>query len=102
MNFQLPNKQFSLKRYKIDYLGSQNNSDFFLDYSKFIFARPSSQILISIIQNKKEPVSCIIGGSKVSTKINVIANLIKNVNNIIIVGAMANNFFNFKGFEIVK
>ena len=30
---------------------SQNNSDFFLDYSKFIFARPSSQILISIIHS---------------------------------------------------
>ena len=30
---------------------SQNNIDFFLDYSKFIFARPSSQILISIIHS---------------------------------------------------
>ena len=56
----------------------------------------------SIIQDKKEPVSCIIGGSKVSTKINVITNLIKNVNNIIIVGAMANNFLIFKGFKIGK
>ena len=40
----------------------------------------------------KKPITCIIGGSKISTKINVISNLIKNVNNIIIVGAMANNF----------
>ena len=56
----------------------------------------------AIIQNKKEPISCIIGGSKVSTKINVITNLIKNVNNIIIVGAMANNFFSFKGFKVGK
>ncbi len=56
----------------------------------------------SIIQNKKEPVTCIIGGSKISTKINVITNLIKNVNNIIIVGAMANNFLTFKGFKIGK
>ena len=37
----------------------------------------------TIIENKKEPVTCIIGGSKISTKINVITNLIKNVNNII-------------------
>jgi len=56
----------------------------------------------AIIQNKKEPVTCIIGGSKISTKINVITNLIKNVNNIIIVGAMANNFLTFKGFKIGK
>ena len=56
----------------------------------------------SIIQNKKKPVTCIIGGSKISTKINVITNLIKNVNNIIIVGAMANNFLTYKGFPIGK
>ena len=55
-----------------------------------------------IIQNKKEPVTCIIGGSKISTKINVITNLIKNVNNMIIVGAMANNFLIFNGFKIGK
>ena len=56
----------------------------------------------SVIQNKKKPVTCIIGGSKISTKINVIINLIKNVNNVIIIGAMANNFLTFKGFVIGK
>ena len=56
----------------------------------------------AIIQSKKKPVTCIIGGSKISTKINVITNLIKNVNNIIIVGAMANNFLTFKGFKVGK
>ena len=55
-----------------------------------------------IIKNKKEPVTCIVGGSKISTKINLISNLVKNVNNIIIVGAMANNFFIHKGFKIGK
>ncbi len=54
----------------------------------------------TIIEGKKEPVTCIIGGSKISTKINVITNLIKKTNNIIIVGAMANNFLNYKGFKI--
>ena len=56
----------------------------------------------SVIKIKKEPVTCIIGGSKISTKINVISNLIKNVNNIIIVGAMANNFLFFKGLKVGK
>ena len=53
-----------------------------------------------IIKNKKKPVTCIIGGSKVSTKINVILNLLKSANNLVIVGAMANNFIKFKGFNI--
>ena len=55
-----------------------------------------------IIKNKKKPVTCIIGGSKVSTKINVLFNLIKNVENIIIVGAMANNFLVNQDYEVGK
>jgi phosphoglycerate kinase len=55
-----------------------------------------------IIQNKKEPVTCIIGGSKISTKIKVILSLIEKVNNLIIVGAMANNFFVYKRLKIGK
>ncbi len=55
-----------------------------------------------VIKNKKEPVTCIIGGSKISTKINVITNLIEKVNNLIIVGAMANNFFVYKNFKVGK
>jgi phosphoglycerate kinase len=55
-----------------------------------------------IIKNKKEPVTCIIGGSKISTKINVIKNLIKKVDNLIIVGAMANNFFVYKNLKVGK
>ena len=55
-----------------------------------------------VIQNKKEPVTCIIGGSKISTKINVISRLIEKVNNLIIIGAMANNFFVYKNLKIGK
>jgi phosphoglycerate kinase len=55
-----------------------------------------------VIQNKKGPVTCIIGGSKISTKINVITSLIKKVNNLIIVGAMANNFFVYKNLKVGK
>jgi len=55
-----------------------------------------------IIQNKKEPATCIIGGSKISTKINVITSLIEKVNNLIIVGAMANNFFVYKNINVGK
>ena len=56
----------------------------------------------SVVKNRKDPVTCIIGGSKVSTKIGVMSNLMKNVHNIIIVGAMANNFLAYKKYEIGK
>ena len=55
-----------------------------------------------VIKNKKEPVTCIIGGSKISTKINVITSLLEKINNLIIVGAMANNFLVYKNFKIGK
>ena len=55
-----------------------------------------------IINNKREPVTCIIGGSKISTKINVIIKLIERINNFVIVGAMANNFFIYKNFNVGK
>tara|TARA_Y100000590_G_scaffold227739_1_gene257015 strand:- start:28 stop:1206 length:1179 start_codon:yes stop_codon:yes gene_type:complete len=50
----------------------------------------------------KKPITCIIGGSKISTKINIIKNLIFKFNNIIIVGGMANNILRYKGVNIGK
>ena len=58
--------------------------------------------LKKITSDIKKPVSCIIGGSKISTKIGLIENLIKKFNNLIFVGGMANNILNFKGFNIGK
>ncbi len=55
-----------------------------------------------VIKNKKKPVTCIIGGSKITTKINVIVSLIKKIDNLIIVGAMANNFFIYNNYSIGK
>jgi len=50
----------------------------------------------------KKPVTCIIGGSKISTKIGIIKNLISKFDNIVIVGGMANNILQFKGNKIGK
>ena len=50
----------------------------------------------------KKPITCIIGGSKISTKIEIIKNLIPKFNNIIVVGGMANNILNFNGNKIGK
>jgi len=59
--------------------------------------------MINMLTNKAiKPVSCIIGGSKISTKIGVLSNLVKKMQTIIIVGAMANNFIKYKGHNIGK
>ena len=50
----------------------------------------------------KKPTTCIIGGSKISTKIGIIKNLIPIFDNIIIVGGMANNILSHKGIQIGK
>ena len=50
----------------------------------------------------KKPITCIIGGSKISTKINIIKNLIPRFDNIIIVGGMANNILKFKNYSVGK
>ena len=58
---------------------------------------------INILTNAAEkPVSCIIGGSKISTKIGILTNLVKKMQTIVIVGAMANNFIKYKGHNIGK
>ena len=58
--------------------------------------------LKKITSEIKKPITCIIGGSKVSTKINIIKNLIPKFDNIIIVGGMANNFIKYMGNNIGK
>jgi len=58
--------------------------------------------LEKITSEIKRPITCIIGGSKISTKINIIKNLIPKFDNIIIVGGMANNIIKYMGHNIGK
>ena len=58
--------------------------------------------LKKVTSDIQKPSSCIIGGSKISTKIGVIKNLIPKFDNIIIVGGMANNILVQKGNKIGK
>jgi len=58
--------------------------------------------LKKITSEIKKPITCIIGGSKISTKINIIKNLVPKFDNIIIVGGMANNILKFRGYPIGK
>jgi phosphoglycerate kinase len=58
--------------------------------------------LKKITSEIKKPVTLIIGGSKISTKIKIINNLIKKFNNIIIVGGMANTMLKHTGLKVGK
>jgi phosphoglycerate kinase len=63
-------------------------------------------LLISEIENlskafsPKHPFLFILGGAKFETKIPLIKKFLKNSDNIFIGGALANNFFQVKGYEI--
>ena len=65
-----------------------------LSYSKEI------ENLDKFLENATKPNLAIIGGSKVSTKINVLENLVEIFNSIVIGGAMANTFLLSNGFNI--
>ena len=60
------------------------------------------EALKKITSEIKKPVTLIIGGSKISTKINIINNLVKKFNNIIIVGGMANTILKHTGCKVGK
>ena len=60
------------------------------------------EALNKITKNIIKPITCIIGGSKVSTKIKILENLVTKFNNIVIVGGMANTFLKFFGLNIGK
>jgi phosphoglycerate kinase len=53
-----------------------------------------------LTDNAKKPTTCIVGGSKISTKSGILVNLIRKMQNIVIVGAMANTFLKYKGYNI--
>ena len=52
--------------------------------------------------NPQKPSTAILGGSKISSKIKLINNLIEYFDNIVIGGAMANTFLLAKGFNVGK
>ena len=76
-------------------------SNFLPSYSGLQFDLEVSA-LTKITSEIKRPITCIIGGSKISTKINIIKNLIPKFDNIIILGGMANNIIKYLGHNIGK
>ena len=56
--------------------------------------------LSNAVENAEKPLVVILGGAKVSDKINVIAKLMTKANTLLIGGAMANTFLAAKGYNI--
>jgi phosphoglycerate kinase len=59
-------------------------------------------VLGGILSNPKKPIGAIVGGSKVSTKLDLLHNLTKTMDVLIIGGAMANTFLLAKDLNVGK
>ncbi len=59
-------------------------------------------MIVKEIENPKRPFVAILGGAKISDKLNVVENLVANADSIIIGGAMAYTFLKAKGIEVGK
>ena len=60
------------------------------------------QALVRVLESPERPTAAVIGGAKVSSKIDVLTHLADRVDRLIIGGAMANTFFLAEGVEIGK
>ena len=58
--------------------------------------------LDSALGNPEPPVAAVVGGAKVSTKLDVLKNLVGKVQHLIIGGGMANTFLAAKGVDVGK
>lgn len=58
--------------------------------------------LTSGLNDPQRPLMAIVGGSKVSTKLDLLNNLVKKVNKLVISGGMAHTFLRAKGYDTVN
>ena len=58
--------------------------------------------LEAALGNPQRPVTAVVGGAKVSTKLDLLGNLIRKVDNLVIGGGMANTFLLAKGLDVGK
>lgn len=60
------------------------------------------KVMSDVLNNSKRPLTVIIGGVKISTKIKVIKNFLEKADDILLGGALANTVISAKGFAIGK
>jgi len=54
------------------------------------------------LERPERPVAAIVGGAKISTKLDLLGNLVARVDHLVIGGGMANTFLNAEGFPVGK
>ncbi|TAL00479.1 MAG: phosphoglycerate kinase, partial [Rhodospirillaceae bacterium] len=54
------------------------------------------------LENPKKPVAAIVGGAKISSKLDVLSHLVERVDVLVIGGGMANTFLHAQGIEVGK
>ena len=60
------------------------------------------EALTAALEHPKKPVMAIVGGAKVSSKIDLLENLVAKVDMLVIGGGMANTFLNAQGIDVGK
>ena len=58
--------------------------------------------VVAALENPERPLLAIVGGAKVSTKIDLLTNLVTKVNRLFVGGAMANTFLAARGVDVGK
>ena len=58
------------------------------------------QMMGDALENPSRPFAAVIGGAKVSDKVDALENLVDKVDSLIIGGGMAATFLRFKGLEV--
>lgn len=58
------------------------------------------EALDRVLNSPARPLAAIVGGAKVSTKLDLLNNLVKQVNMLVLGGAMANTFLSARGIEV--
>ncbi|MDR1792529.1 MAG: phosphoglycerate kinase [Bacteroidales bacterium] len=76
-------------------------ADFFPNDKMYGFLMAAEiENLSQVMNNPRRPVTAVLGGAKISSKIQVITNLIKKVDNLLIGGAMDSTFHKYLGGNI--
>ena len=78
---------------------TQGITKYLPSFAGFLIQEELKALSIALDQPSK-PVAAIVGGSKISTKIDILNNLSDKIDYLIIGGAMANTFLKAKGFEV--
>ena len=74
----------------------------YLPHAAGILMEEEYSTLNNLLQMPKRPFLAVVGGAKISSKIEVLKSLIKKADTIFIGGAMANTFLQAQGFEVGK